>query len=90
MCPDGNCPTQSKHQLLKKWKQPELVRDIAKFIGFAQFFSRFIHHFELCVTPLRELVTTNNYLDPVGPIWMEAATLAMEDLKDSTFSLTQP
>jgi len=35
------------------------------------------------VTPLRKLVTTNDYLDPMGPIWTEAANLAMEDLKDS-------
>ena len=35
------------------------------------------------MTPLRKLITTNNYLDPVGPIWTEAATLAIEDLKDS-------
>jgi len=83
VCTDGNRPSQSKHQLLKTWPQPELVSDIAEFIGFAQFYSRFIHHFELRVTPLRELVTTNDYSDPVGPIWTEAATLAMEDLKDS-------
>ena len=83
MCPNGNCPAQSKHQLLKTWPQPELVRDIAKFIGFAQFYSMFIHHFELRVTPLRKLVTTDDYSNPVGPIWTKAANLTMEDLKDS-------
>ena len=83
VCLDGNCPAQSKHQLLETWPQPELFRDIAKFIGFAQVNSRFIHHFELRVTPLREPVTTNDYSEPVGPIWTEAAYLAMEDLKDS-------
>jgi hypothetical protein len=39
VCPEGNCPGQSKHQLLTTWPQPELVRDIAKFIGFVQFYS---------------------------------------------------
>ena len=83
VCPDGNRPAQSKHQLLTTWPQPEQVRDIAKFIGFVQFYSRFIHHFELRVTPLRELVTNNDYSDPVGPIWNDAAQVAMDDLRNS-------
>ncbi len=83
VCPDGNRPAQSKHQLLTTWPQPEQVRDIAKFMGFVQFYSRFIHHFELRVTPLRELVTNNDYSDPVGPIWNDAAQVAMDDLRNS-------
>ncbi len=73
VCPKGNCSAQSKHQLLTTWPQPELVRDIAKFIGSVQFYSKFIHHFELRVALLRELVTNNEYVDPVAPIWTEAA-----------------
>jgi hypothetical protein len=86
VCPKGNHPTQSKHQLLTTWPHPELVRDIAKFIRFVQFYSKFIHHFELRVTPLRELVTNNEYVDPVAPIWTEATQRAMDDLKESILS----
>jgi hypothetical protein len=86
VCPKGNRPAQSKHQLLTTWPQPELVRDIAKFIGFVQFYSKFIHHFELRVAPLRELVTNNEYVDPVAPIWTGAAQHAMDDLKESILS----
>ena len=39
VCPEGNRPAQSKHQLLESWPKPEIVRDVAKFIGFAQFYS---------------------------------------------------
>jgi hypothetical protein len=39
VCPDGNRPAQSKHQLLQSWPSPEIVRDVAKFIGFAQFYT---------------------------------------------------
>jgi hypothetical protein len=42
--PDGNWPAQTKHQLLKSWPKPETVWDIAKFIGFTQFYSIYIHH----------------------------------------------
>ncbi len=83
MCPDGNRPMQSKHQLLTTWPHPELVRDIAKFIEFVQFYSKFIHHFELRVTPLRKLVTNSNYVNPVAPIWTDAAQQALDDLKES-------
>ena len=42
VCSEGNCPAKSKHQLLETWPAPELVRDVAKFLGFVQFYSRFI------------------------------------------------
>jgi hypothetical protein len=42
--PDGNRPAKSKHGLLTSWPVPEFVRDVAKFIGFAQFYSRFSLH----------------------------------------------
>jgi hypothetical protein len=47
ICLDGNRPAMSKHQLLEHWPQPELVRDVAKLVGFAQFYSKFIPEFEL-------------------------------------------
>jgi hypothetical protein len=47
VCSDENRPTMSKHQLLEHWPQPETVCDVAKIIGFAQFYSEFIPQFEL-------------------------------------------
>ena len=40
VCPEGNRPAQSKHQLLETWPCPEIVHAVAKFIGFAQFYSK--------------------------------------------------
>jgi hypothetical protein len=42
VCVDGNRPAQSKHQLLSTWPKPELVKDIAKFIGFVKLCSKYI------------------------------------------------
>jgi hypothetical protein len=39
VCPDGNWPAMSKHQLLIHWPTPVVVRNIAKFVGFLQFYS---------------------------------------------------
>jgi hypothetical protein len=65
VCADGNRPAQSKHTLLKTWPAPETVRNVAMFIGLAQFYSRFIHNFELRVAPLRE-ITKQEYTNPVA------------------------
>ncbi len=34
---DGNLPAMSKHGLLRHWPFPELVQDVASFVGFLQF-----------------------------------------------------
>ncbi len=52
ICPEGNHPAQSKHDLLPTWPKPEIVRDVAKFIGFVQFYSVHLHHFKLRITRL--------------------------------------
>jgi hypothetical protein len=35
VCTNGNRTAKLKHGLLKTWPAPKLVRDVAKFIGFA-------------------------------------------------------
>ena len=82
MCDNGNCPAQSKYRLLKTWPAPKFVRDVAKFIGFTQFHSRFIPNFELRAAPLRT-VTKQDYIDPIAQHWTYAAEQAWEDQKDA-------
>jgi hypothetical protein len=67
ICLDGNRPAMSKHQLLKHWPQPETVRDVAKLVGFAQFYSKFIPQFKLRIAPLCALITMFEHMDPVKP-----------------------
>ena len=57
VCLDGNHPAMSKHQLLKHWPQPETVRDVAKIVDFAQFYSNFIPQCEIYIAPLCDLTT---------------------------------
>ncbi len=82
VCTDGNRPAQSKHTLLKTWPAPETVWDVAKFIGFAQFSSRFIHNFELRIAPLRE-ITKQEYTDPVAQYWSNAAQNSLDAMKNA-------
>jgi hypothetical protein len=81
--PDGNRPAQTKHQLLESWPNPEIVWDIAKFIGFAQFYSVNIHHFELRIALLQEITIKLEYKDPIAPLWSDAAQRSMDDIKEA-------
>ncbi len=75
VCVDGNRPAKSNHNLLTTWPAPEFVCDVEKFIGFCRFYSCFIHHFELCIAPLRNL-TMHEYTNPLGPLWTDTAQAA--------------
>jgi len=86
VCPEGNRPAQSKHQLLESWPQPGIVRDVSKFIGFAQFYSKYIHYFELRVAPLRALTTHHEYTDQVSPIWIDACRRSFDDIRIAILS----
>jgi hypothetical protein len=66
VCANENHPAQSKHTLLQAWPAPKTVYNVAKFIGFAQFCSQFIHDFEIWITALRE-ITKQEFTQPVAP-----------------------
>ena len=42
VCENGNRPAQSKRGLLKTWPKFEVVRDVASFLGFLNFYSMYI------------------------------------------------
>jgi hypothetical protein len=86
VCLDVNHPAISKHQLLKHWPQPETVPNIAKLMGFAQFYSKFIPHFELQIAPFCKLTTKFEYTDAVAPHWTTAAQDALTDAKETILS----
>ena len=77
---EGNRPAQSKHELLQTWPTPTIVRDIAAFIGFAIFYSRWLPMFELRIQRLREL-TKLPYTEKLGDLWDEAADAEFKDIQ---------
>jgi hypothetical protein len=79
---DGNRPAMLKHYLLRQWPLPELVQDVASFVGFLQFYSSFIPHFEVRALPLHKIMT-QEYTEPVGDMWTANANSAFEELKNS-------
>jgi hypothetical protein len=70
--PDGNCPVMSKHELLKHWPIPKFVWDVASFVGFLQFYSKFIPNFKIRVEPLCQIME-QDYTEAVGDLWTPTA-----------------
>jgi hypothetical protein len=70
----------SNHDLLHHWPLPKLVQDVASFVGFLQFYSSFIPHFEVCTLPLRKIMTWE-YTEPVGDMWTAGMNSAFKSLK---------
>ena len=82
VCADGNRPAQSKHQLLQHWPTPTIVRDVAKFVGFLQFYSRFIPHFEVRISAFRELMK-EDYASPLGSAWSPSHLAIFNEMRNA-------
>jgi hypothetical protein len=59
------------------------VRNVAKYIGFAQFYSVYLHHFKLRITPLHGLTTKFDYTKLVATLWTEEAECAFCDIQSA-------
>ena len=49
---------EKRIDVVKKWPEPQLVQDIQVFIGFANFYRRFIKGFSRIATPLTTMLKT--------------------------------
>ncbi len=79
LCHEGNCPTMSKHQLLEHWPTPIIVRGIAKFVGFMQFYSHYIPNIEMRITPLQKILC-KEYTEQLRDLWTHEAKDAFTDM----------
>ena len=46
---------QEKIKAVKEWKTPTKIKDVESFLGFANFYRRFIYNFSHTTKPLNEL-----------------------------------
>jgi hypothetical protein len=80
--PDGNLPSMSKHDLLNHWPKPTLVQDVASFVGFLQFYSKFIPCFKLQAKPLCKIMKCK-YTKPIGNMWTPKVQATFDELQKS-------
>jgi len=66
---------QEKIKTVKEWKMPMKVKDIENFLGFANFYRRFIQNFSHMAKPLNELKGKKEWT------WNEEYQKAFEELK---------
>jgi len=71
---------QEKIKVVKEWKIPTRVKDIESFLGFANFYQRFIHNFSCTARPINELKSKKEWK------WKEEHQKAFEELKEKITS----
>jgi len=72
----------SKVEVIKKWPPPHSMKDIQLFLGFANFYQRFIKGYSGIVLPLTQTTQKNVLWE-----WLEACQQAFRTLK-SAFTST--
>jgi len=71
---------QEKIKAVKEWKTPTRVKDVESFLGFANFYRRFIHNFSHTAKPLNELKGKKEWK------WEEEHQKVFEELKEKITS----
>jgi hypothetical protein len=75
---DGIKMDDTKVQVIRDWPSPQNVRDIQSFLGFANFYRRFIHNYSEIVVPLTRLTRKTAAWN-----WSGSCQAAFETLKNA-------
>ena len=69
---------------VRDWPRPKTFRDIQVFLGFANFYRRFIHHYSAVAGPLTDLLKGSKEGKKPGPLhWTDKAQKAFEGLRQA-------
>ena len=69
---------------IRDWPQPKTYRDVQVFLGFANFYRRFIKGYSAIATPLTDLLKGSKEGKKPGPLdWTDSADLAFRQLRDT-------
>ena len=59
LSPEGLFMASDKIKVIQDWPEPRKVKDVQSFLGFANFYRRFIYNFSDIVIPLTRLTRKN-------------------------------
>ena len=81
LTPIGNCPAQSKFDMIQGWPLPTTSQALHSFIGLINFYHNYAPYFEIRLKPLRQLY--RRFLRSELPIlaWTPASIQLFEDMK---------
>ena len=71
---------QDKVKAVKEWKTPTKIKEVEIFLGFVNFYQRFIQNFSHIVKPLNDLKGKKEWE------WKEEHQQAFNELKDKITS----
>jgi transposase InsO family protein len=74
--PEGVSMAQSKVQAVLDWPTPATVREVQQFLGFANFYRRFIDGYSRIISPITKLIRKSSKF-----LWSSAAEEAFKSLK---------
>ncbi|ROL42288.1 Transposon Tf2-6 polyprotein [Anabarilius grahami] len=70
---------EGKVEAIKSWPTPSTIKELQRFLGFANFYRRFIKNYSSIVHPLTNLLRNQ----PKSLSWDQTATNAFEALKNA-------
>lgn len=74
-----------KIQAVVEWSRPTTLKQLQQFLGFANFYRRFIKNYSRVEAPLTRLISTSAQF-----IWTESAFIKLKELFASVPVLIQP
>ncbi|KAJ1081363.1 hypothetical protein NDU88_001545 [Pleurodeles waltl] len=78
LTPQGMVMAERKGKAVSEWPMPKTVRDVQCFLGFANFYRRFINHFSQTVAPITKLLRKKEKC-----VWSPEADQAFSTLKEA-------
>jgi hypothetical protein len=70
---------EGKVKAIREWPTPDSIKALQRFLGFANFYWRFIKDFSIITSPLTNLLKEK----PKSLKWSPAATKAFQELKEA-------
>ncbi len=70
---------EGKVEAVKTWPKPTIIKELQRFLGFSNFYRRFIHSYSSITAPLTNLLKGK----PKSLSWTPEATLAMKTLQQA-------
>ncbi len=67
--PAGVQMDQRKAEAVKNWPQPTMIKEMQRFLGFANFYRRFIAHYSQLAAPLTSFLRLSHIQTPISALW---------------------
>ncbi|KAL0146514.1 hypothetical protein M9458_058145 [Cirrhinus mrigala] len=75
--PEGVAMDESKVNAVRNWPRPKTLKELQRFLGFSNFYRRFIRNFSTVAAPLSSMIKQGN----TRLTWTPSAAQAYDDLR---------